>query len=316
MRWSPFSQSLRAVSRRRLFVVSAGLLLSLVVLAGLSAVPTGVWASQAAGTDLAAVRFVVVDGGAGAADRAGSDRVGSNAAGSATPGAPEVGYEVWLDGKRKVAGLESHAISPFLLFAPGEHDVRIRLGTEVLFREMVSLDHGSSMTYVIDRGPAGTRMLSVADVAGTTAGLMLTVLNLTSAPIDTIVGDSHAVVAPDELSVARPLPVAAASIMVGGRVVSIDRTVKASRLVLVTEGEAGDGPLISVQASSRYPSTMLVAGDVAGVDETLSTGRAPEYWLRRILSAFVVFLVVAATIATLKSFRVQALDSRVRARME
>ena len=306
--------SYHAPSRRRVIVAIGGLLFSLVVLAGICAYPVVVSAlapEGSNGADLAALRFVTVGLAAGPGQTMAPSRgsLGSTVGGK---------FEIWVDGKRRIQGLSDGVSSPSLLLGPGEHAVEVRESSVTRFSSPLTIAGGSSTTYVISAVAGTTQILSVDDAAETKSKASIAVLNLTGEAIAVRVGDEELVVQSGKVSnEARFALPGNPVIAINNRKIPTDPAMTGSKLILVTTALEGTREVLtSVIPANRYPASMLRTGDAAPSLVLADDGHNAEYWLRRILSGFVVVLVVTATLATLRSFRAQALDSRVRARME
>jgi len=248
--------------------------------------------------DLGAARFVVVD-------------VGST--GSDAP------FEVWVDGMRKVRGLRSGVPSPYLLLAPGERTLEVRQGPAVWMRTVRPVRARSSTTFLMANNEERAHLVEVADSPEGESRPTVRVVNLTAVSRKVQFDETSLDVPPSAIS--EPALLATdlndPGVRVEGRDVRVDRREPGSKLLLIVgAGPSGGRESISMFSSVRYPSSLLAAGDVAKAGSVGREGHAPEFWIRRLLSACVVALVVATTITTLHSFRAQALHSRVRARME
>ena len=248
--------------------------------------------------DLGAARFVVVD-----VESTGRD-------------AP---FEVWVDGMRKVRGLRSGVPSPYLLLAPGARTLEVRQGPAVWLRSVRPVNARSSTTFIIANNEQRTHLLAVADSPEGEARPTVRVVNLTAVSRKVQFDTTPLDVPPSAISEPGLLAMGLTDpgVRVEGRDVRVDRREPGSKLLLIVgAGASGGRESMSMLSSVRYPSSLLAVGDVAKVGSFGREGHAPEFWIRRLLSACVVALVVATTITTLRSFRVQALHSRVRARME
>lgn len=288
-----------------------GLLLAVgALMAGLTVlaappVRAGAFPAAAAGPDdLAAARFVVVDAEAGSATVP-----------SAVPAAAPA-YAVWVDGKRRVGALGNAVASPFLLLSPGDRALEIRTDTTVFFGATVTVTGGTSTTYLVESSADGVRLITVPDTGESITDRSVRIINVTPSAVEARVGQETFSILPHSVSPAyAATPGPEPTVLLGDRPVSVDEREKGAKLLLVTHAADGTDPVVATISANRYPSPLLRVGDVEPARSPAPEGHSAEFWLRRILAAFVIVLVVASTLATLKSFRTEALDSRVRARM-
>lgn len=246
---------------------------------------------------LAAVRFVV-------------------ALASPVPGDQRT-YEIWIDGKRRINGLAANMMSPYLLIGSGERGFELRSGTSVLVGENRTVEGGSSITFVTSHGSGPARLLGVPDSPlHETPSVRL--INATNVSQTLQASGRKVVVAPLALSMPVAIPTGGQGpLRFEGSVVKFNATDRGSRLLIVSAATDGSPGYTSWSVpSARYPASLLPIDDDAPTGAGGAPGRPPEFWIRRLLAGLVLVLVVAATITTLRSFRVQSLDSRVRARME
>jgi hypothetical protein len=284
--------------------VLCGSLFMLGLVAGLSGLPTSVSATSPpeSTADLVAARFVVV-----------VPDVLSVAGQAPMPSS----FEIWVDGRRRVGGLSNAFPSPFVLLSPGERTVEVRAGNVVLYSKPVTMASGSSTTFVVNARVGGSELIRVADLNEVAGETPLRLVNLTDAPVAALIGSTPVTVAARSASESTPSDIdASPKLTVSARPVPVDRRDPGAKLVLIRGAASGGAPLVTMFSATRYPAASLHMGNLLAPGESENQGHTPEFWLRRILSAFVVILVVAATLATLRSFRTQALESRVRARME
>ncbi len=250
-----------------------------------------------ASQSLAAVRFVAVSSADDSAKR-----------------------DVWLDGQKRISGLRDASLVPYLLVGAGAHALQIRVGANVIFESTPDIAPESSVTFLFDFSQSSTRLLRFDDAPN--AGLQqrsARFVNMTSATKSLNVGGEVVLVPANEISAFVPLVSNKGStsfVEVGQRRLSIATKTTGPKLILLRPtGSASQSKIaLTVLSALRYPSALLRSGNLASAI-TPGNHRTSEYWIRRMLSAAVVLLVVAATIATLRSFRVEALESRVRARM-
>ncbi len=275
-------------------------------------------AGPASAGRLAAVRFIVAQS-------------------SPAPG-EQIAFEVWVDGKRRINGLAANIVSPYLLVGSGIRSLEIRRDGSVVVGEVRDVEGGSSTTFVAAHGSGPARLLGVPDSKSHDA-LSVRMINATSisqtlqVPGDT--SGATVVVAPFASSNPVPIPAAGApALRFEGVDLTFDTPVVGapkkpvpgassattgvgSQLLIVAAATDGSGGYSALSfPSTRYPASLLPVDEGAPSSALDAPGRPPEFWIRRFLAALVLVLVVAATITTLRSFRVQSLHSRVRARME
>ena len=226
-------------------------------------------------------------------------------------------YEVWIDGKRRINGLAANMVSPYLLIGSGERGFELRSGRSVLVGENRTVAGGSSTTFVTSHGSGPARLMGVPDSSSReTPSVRL--INATNVSQTLQASGRNVVVAPLESSMPVTIPRGGQGpLRFEGSIVEFSSTDRGSRLLIV--GAATDGsPGYTAWSvpSTRYPASLLPVDDVAPTYARGGPDRPPAYWIRRLLAGLVLVLTVAATITTLRSFRVQSLHSRVRARME
>ena len=283
-----------------------------------SASETGSAASTASPGRLAAVRFVVTPS-------------------SPVPGGPDT-FEVWVDGNRRVNGLDANVVSPYLLVENGVRSFEVRSATSIVVGEVRNVEGASSTTFVVAYGAGPAHLLGIPD-SNPHAAPSVRLINATSISQKLQVPGEAAIttveVAP--LAASKPVPIPAqgeASLRFQGEELSFEPVVGAPSKILTKanssiRGEVGSRLLVVAAAvdgaggysgltfpSTRYPANLLPVDEGAPGSGLALPARPPEFWIRRLLAALVLVLVVAATITTLRSFRVQSLHSRVRARME
>ena len=237
---------------------------------------------------------------------------------------PEVtgSFEVWIDGRRRINGLAANVVTPYVLVGSGARGIEIRQDGSVLVGESRTIEGGSSTTFVAAHGSGPSRLLGVPDSKSreTPTVRMINATRMThtlqaSGKVISVApfASSTPIVIPGAGQV--PLQFEGAALTFNEKVGrAVDR---GSRLLIVSAATNGSSGYAAWSfPSTRYPASLLPVDEGGPVSAADSSGRPPEFWIRRLLAALVLVLVVAATLSTLKSFRDQSLHSRVRARME